>query len=66
MNGPAAQQIPIAPEVIERLKNATSGSLTTELFRRGLRQCFLVGLKPMNPKAATPRAAWPSISTASG
>ena len=52
MNAPAAQPVHVPPEVIERLKNATSGSLTTELFRRGLRQCFLVGLKPMNPKAA--------------
>ena len=45
-------QVPVPPEVIERLKNVSSGSLTTELFRKGLRQCFLVGLRPMNPKAA--------------
>jgi regulator of RNase E activity RraA len=43
---------PVAPDVIERLSRASSGSLTTELFRRGLKQCFLVGLKPMNPNAA--------------
>jgi regulator of RNase E activity RraA len=40
------------PSVIERLKSCSSGSLTTELFKKGLRQCFLVGLRPMNPKAA--------------
>jgi regulator of RNase E activity RraA len=42
----------VSREVIERLKNITSGSLTTELFKRGLRQCFLVGLRPLNPNAA--------------
>src|SRR4051794_41920239 len=48
----SSEQVQVPPEVIERLKNVSSGSLTTELFRKGLRQCFLVGLKPMNPKAA--------------
>lgn len=38
----------VSPQVIERLKNSSSGSLTTELFRRGLKQCFLVGIKPLN------------------
>ncbi|MBR0687825.1 ribonuclease activity regulator RraA [Bradyrhizobium manausense] len=52
MNAPVAPQIPIAPKLLERLKNISSGTLTTELYRRGLRQCFLVGLKAQNPKAA--------------
>lgn len=43
--------IDVPASVIERLKNCSSGSLTTELFKKGLRQCFLVGLKPMNPQA---------------
>lgn len=42
---------PLPEGVIERLKNISSGTLTTELFRRGLMQCFLVGLKPLNPNA---------------
>ena len=37
--------------VLETLKDVSSGSLTTQLFKRGLRQCFLVGLQPMNPNA---------------
>ena len=37
--------VAVPQEVIDRLKTISSGSLTTELFRRGLRQCFLVGLK---------------------
>lgn len=41
----------ITPELLARLKNVSSGSLTTELFKKGLRQCFLVGLAPMNPQA---------------
>jgi regulator of RNase E activity RraA len=43
--------IPVPREVIERLKNVSSGSLTTELLKKGLRQCHLVGLRPMNPRA---------------
>ncbi|HEY4077198.1 MAG TPA: hypothetical protein VGM26_09740 [Rhizomicrobium sp.] len=38
----------LAPDVLETLKNISSGTLTTQLFKRGLRQSFLVGLKPMN------------------
>lgn len=38
--------------VLEALKAISSGTLTTQLFKRGLRQCFLVGLKPMNAGAA--------------
>lgn len=45
-------EIDVPASVVERLKNCSSGSLTTELFKKGLRQCFLVGLKPMNPDAA--------------
>jgi regulator of RNase E activity RraA len=43
---------PIPNHVFEQLKTASSGSLTTQLFKRGLRQNFLVGLKPMNPEKA--------------
>ncbi len=43
---------PIPRGTLEKLSRASSGSLTTELFRRGLKQCFLIGLKPMNPNAA--------------
>ena len=43
---------PIPASLLERLKAIGSGTLTTELFRRGLKQCFLVGLRPMNPNAA--------------
>lgn len=44
--------IPVSREVIARLRQVSSGSLTTELFKRGLRQCFLVGLRPLNRDAA--------------
>ena len=52
MNAALPRQVSVSPEVIERLKHVSSGSLTTELFKKGLRQCFLVGLRPMNPRAA--------------
>jgi regulator of RNase E activity RraA len=43
---------PIPQHVLEQLRAISSGTLTTQLFRRGLRQNFLVGLKPMNPAHA--------------
>lgn len=47
--GSNSATLPLPKETLEKLARASSGSLTTELFRRGLKQCFLVGLKPMNP-----------------
>ena len=41
----------LPPGLMQRLANVSSGSLTTELFKKGFRQCFLVGLRPMNPRA---------------
>jgi regulator of RNase E activity RraA len=43
---------PLPAGLLESLKQVSSGSLTTQLFKRGLRQCFLVGLTPMNPQSA--------------
>ncbi|WP_237479171.1 ribonuclease activity regulator RraA [Lichenibacterium dinghuense] len=51
MNASPKHDVAVPREVIERLRTVTSGSLTTELFKKGLRQCFLVGLKPINPSA---------------
>jgi regulator of RNase E activity RraA len=50
MQDALAQSLPAG--VLETLKQVSSGSLTTQLFKRGLHQCFLVGLKPINPDAA--------------
>ncbi|MXP62236.1 ribonuclease activity regulator RraA [Roseomonas sp. M0104] len=41
--------IVITAEHLARLAKCSSGSITTELFRLGFKQCFLVGLKPLNP-----------------
>ncbi len=43
--------IEIAPETLEKLKKCGQGTLTTQLFRRGYRQQFLVGLVPLNKSA---------------
>lgn len=40
-----------ARSVVCRLKVVSSSSLTIEFFKKGLRQCFLVGLVPMNRNA---------------
>jgi regulator of RNase E activity RraA len=39
----------VSDSVLERLARISNGSLTTELYKKGLRQPWLVGLKPLNP-----------------
>lgn len=42
---------PFVPDdILDRLAKLTSGSLTTELFRRGFRQPVMTGLTPLNKK----------------
>ncbi|MQA83411.1 MAG: ribonuclease activity regulator RraA [Streptosporangiales bacterium] len=43
---------PIEPAVLELLGQASTATLTTQLFVRGLRNTFLVGLRPLNPERA--------------
>lgn len=43
---PAPLHVPDA--VLDRLARVSSGSLTTQLYKKGLRQPVLVGLKPLN------------------
>ncbi len=40
---------PIAPEVLEWLRRASTATITTQLFSRGLRNRFLNGVAPLNP-----------------
>ena len=55
---PPSQREPVAvtDAVLARLARISSGSLTTQLFRRGFRQPVLVGLKPLQG-ARAPRFA---------
>jgi regulator of RNase E activity RraA len=39
----------VDPEVLEWLSRASTATITTQLFQRGLRNLFLNGLRPMNP-----------------
>jgi regulator of RNase E activity RraA len=43
----------VARETLEKLKKCGQGTLTTQLFRRGYRQQFLVGLAPLNRNAGS-------------
>jgi len=43
--------IEIIPETLEKLKKCGQGTLTMQLFRRGYRQQFLLGLAPLNKPA---------------
>ncbi len=46
---PSRPRIHVPDAVLDALARATSGSLTTQLFKKGLRQQVLVGLRPLNP-----------------
>lgn len=52
----ARKSVTVADDVLIRLARISSGSLTTQLFRRGFRQPVLVGLKPLQG-ARAPRFA---------
>src|SRR3546814_12862802 len=43
----------ITKETLEKLKKCGQGTLTTQMFRRGYRQQFLVGLAPLNRNAGS-------------
>lgn len=55
---PAPQRSPIqvSDEVLRRLAHISSGSLTTQLYKRGFRQPVMVGLRPLQG-ARAPRFA---------
>jgi regulator of RNase E activity RraA len=44
---------PPAPDVLEALRRVSTATLTTQLFKRGLRNTFLVGVRPLNAAAAS-------------
>lgn len=48
---PARERVPVGDEVLQRLARVSSGSLTTQLYKRGYRQPVLVGLKPLQGQA---------------
>ncbi len=43
--------ITISDETKERLAGISTATLTTQLFKRGLRNTYLGGLRPANPAA---------------
>jgi len=47
-------------KVLEKLAGISTATLTTQLFGRGLRNCYLVGVRPLNPTAS--RFAGPAFT----
>lgn len=43
---------PISPEVLADLARASTATITTQLFKRGFRNTFLNGVRPLDPNAA--------------
>ena len=44
---------PLLPGTLDSLKAVTTATLHTQLFKRGLRNTFMYGLRPLNPEAAS-------------
>ncbi|MGI8643221.1 MAG: ribonuclease activity regulator RraA [Thermomicrobiales bacterium] len=40
---------PVSPDVLDLLRHASTATITTQLFQRGLRNMFLNGIRPLNP-----------------
>jgi regulator of RNase E activity RraA len=55
---PTRERVLVPDRVLDRLARISSGSLTTQLFKRGFRQPVLVGLRPLqaNPRPFAGRA----------
>lgn len=49
---PLREPVRVSDAVLDRLARISSGSLTTQLFKRGFRQPVLVGLKPLQGASA--------------
>jgi regulator of RNase E activity RraA len=43
------EQIAVSPETLELLRQASTATIATQLFVRGIRNQFMVGLRPANP-----------------
>ena len=41
--------VPIAPEVLEKLRQVPTATLATQLFKAGFRHTYLAGVTPINP-----------------
>ncbi|MFC3340612.1 ribonuclease activity regulator RraA [Paracandidimonas soli] len=47
-----SNQIKLPDGLLQRMSRMSTGSLSIQLFKRGIRNCFLASLKPLNPAAA--------------
>jgi regulator of RNase E activity RraA len=48
---PTRARVHVSDDLLQRLAHASSGSLTTQLYKKGFRQPVLVGLKPLQGAA---------------
>ncbi|QGZ64342.1 ribonuclease activity regulator RraA [Paraburkholderia acidisoli] len=55
--------IPVSAAALEQLRHVSNATLTTQLFKRGLRNVFLQGVKPLvAPAAGTPNLVGPAFT----
>jgi regulator of RNase E activity RraA len=50
---PPLDPTPLSSQVLDDLRRASTATITTQLFARGIRNAFLAGLTPANPKRRT-------------
>jgi len=43
---------PLAPETLEKLRGVSTATLTTQMFKRGFRNVFMQGVRPLAPLSA--------------
>lgn len=58
-----AKEIPISDETLEQLRHVSTATLTTQLFKRGLRNVFLQGVAPLvEPAPGAPNLVGPAFT----
>jgi regulator of RNase E activity RraA len=58
-----ASSTPISAKALQQLRHVSTATLTTQLFKRGLRNVFLQGVKPLTPPApGTPNLVGPAFT----
>jgi regulator of RNase E activity RraA len=56
-------EIPVSEAALEKLRHASTATLTTQLFKHGLRNVFLQGVAPLvKPAAGTPNLVGPAFT----
>jgi regulator of RNase E activity RraA len=60
---PSDSSVNVSAEALEKLRHVSTATLTTQLFKRGLRNVFMQGVAPLAPvKPGTPSLVGPAFT----